>query len=164
MAISILNTNITGLAAGGLPSSIITSGNLASSGRLTMDCTYRNSAQSLGGDSGWVDHLSMTFTAGVSQRCMVMFFVSMGYESGAVRGFFRILMDGSQIGYWWTGGRQHEANCAGATPGWWHADVGSGGHTVKIQARNSIGGSTWQTPYWSADGEGSNTLGVLYYA
>ena len=164
MPIQLLDTSITGLGSGGLPAGIITASNLASTGRLTMDCTYRNSSHGLGGDSGWQDHLSMSFTAGVAQRCMVMFFVSIGYEAGAVRGFFRILMDGSMIGYHWAGGRQHAANCSAAGSGWWYADVSAGSHTIMIQARNSIGGTTWYTPYWNDAGEGSNTLGVLYYA
>ena len=67
MTISILDSTLTGLAAGGLPAGVITSGNLESTGRLTMACTNRNTAHSLGGDSGWVDHLSMSFTAEIGR-------------------------------------------------------------------------------------------------
>jgi hypothetical protein len=141
----------------------ITSPKLASSGRFSVATAARNSGQSLGGDSGWNDHLSVSFTCGVACRIMIIMQVSSGYESGAVQGFMRILVDGSKVGYNWCAGKQNTANAANAGSGLWHADVSAGSHTVMIQARNIAGGSTWITPYFNADGEGANTLGVFYY-
>ena len=142
----------------------VSASKLTSTGRFAVATGARNSGQSLGGDSGWNDHMSTTFTCGVACRIFIVVQVSSGYESGAVQGFMRILVDGSKVGYNWCAGKQNTANAANAGSGLWYADVGAGSHTVMIQARNSAGGSTWITPYWSVDGEGANTLGVLYYA
>jgi len=137
---------------------------LTSTGRYAVATGFRNSGQSLGGDSGWNDHMSTTFTCGVACRIFIVVQVSSGYESGPALGFMRILVDGNKVGYNWCAGKQNTSNAANAGSGLWFADVSAGSHTVMIQARNTAGGSTWITPYWSVDGEGANTLGVLYYA
>jgi len=163
MPISIIDTTLTGLAAGGLPAGVINSSNYASSGRLAITTAIRNSAQSLSGDSGWQDHVSLAFTTGVASRAMFFFMPGVTWESGAVQGFYRFVLDGSKIGYNWCGGRQSAGNNGHSGSGLWFADVSAAAHTIKIQARN-VPGSTWQTPYWSADGEGVNMLTALYYA
>ena len=163
MPITIQDTSITGLGAGGLPSSVITSSNYASSGRLAITTAIRNSAQSLGGDSGWQDHLSTSFTAGVACRAMFFLMEGVTWESGNVRGFMRFVLDGSVIGHAWCAGKQSGNNNGHAGNGLWYADVSAGSHTILVQARN-VPGSTWQTPYWSVDGEGVTMLTVLYYA
>lgn len=141
----------------------ITSPKLASTGRFAVVTAARNSGQSLSGDSGWNDHLSVAFTCGVACRIMIIMQVSSGYESGPAQGFMRILVDGGKVGYNWCSGKQSTANSAGSGSSLWYADVSAGAHTVMIQARNIAGGSTWITPYYSVDGEGANTLGVFYY-
>lgn len=142
----------------------ISSTKLTSTGRFDVAVGVRNGGQSLGGDSGWNDHMSTSFTCGVACRILIIVQISSGFESGPAQGFFRILVDGSKVGYSWMGGKQSTANSAGSGSSLWTADVGAGSHTVMIQARNIAGGSTWITPYWQVDGEGANTLGVLYYA
>ena len=155
-------------AVGQLPAANINSGqvtnvSLATSAKFTALTAYQNSGQTLSGDSGWVDHLSLTFTTGVACRVMVWGMISISYESGAVQGFMKLLMDGTQIGYIWCAGKQSTANSAAAGSGCAYVDVSAGSHTVKIQARNSAGGTTWITPYWNVDGQGANSLGVMYY-
>jgi hypothetical protein len=142
----------------------VSSTKLTSTGRFNVALGVRNGGQSLSGDSGWNDHMSTTFTCGVACRIFIIVQISSGYESGPAQGFFRILVDGNKVGYSWMGGKQSTANSAGAGSGLWYADVSAGSHTVMVQARNTAGGSTWITPYWQVDGEGANTLGVLYYA
>lgn len=142
----------------------ISSAKLTSTGRFDVAVGARNGGQSLGGDSGWNDHMSTTFTCGVACRIFIVVTISSGFESGPAQGFFRILVDGNKVGYSWMGGKQSTANSAGSGSGLWYADVSAGSHTVMVQARNIAGGSTWTTPYWQVDGEGANTLGVLYYA
>lgn len=142
----------------------VSSVKLTNTGRYAVATGARTSGHSLGGDSGWVDHMSTTFTCGVACRIFIVVQVSSGYESGAVQGFMRILVDGSKVGYNWCAGKQSTANAAASGSGLWFADVSAGSHTVMIQARNSAGGTTWITPYWSVDGEAANTFGVLYYA
>jgi hypothetical protein len=151
------------VATAKLADSSVTSAKLATSAKFTALVAYQNSGQSYAGDSGWVDHLSLTFTTSVACRVMVWGMVSSSYESGVVQGFMKLLMDGSQIGYIWCAGKQSTANSAGSGSSCAYADVAAGSHTVKIQARNSAGSSTWITPYFQVDGQGANSLGVMYY-
>lgn len=147
-----------------IPANSVSSSSLTSTGRITYLVAERNTQQSLGGDSGWVDHVSVTFTVGVASRIMFWMCTSVGYESGAVQGFMRFILDGNQVGSNFCAGRQAASNQAGSGSATWYADVSAGSHTLKVQARNSIGGTTWITPYWSVDGQSVNTLGVMYYA
>jgi len=164
MAIQLLDTTITGIGSGGLPSSVITSTSLSSSGRMAFHSAARTTNHSLGGDSGWQDHLSTTFTAGVASRAIFWFGGGCTYESGAVQGFYRFVLNGSKIGYNWCGGRQSNNNGGSGSGGCYFADVAAGTHTILVQARNSVGGTTWQINYWSVDGYTSSLLGVFYYA
>lgn len=147
-----------------IPANSVSSSSLTSTGRITYLVAERNTQQSLGGDSGWVDHVSVTFTVGVASRIMFWMCTSVGYESGAVQGFMRFILDGNQVGSNFCAGRQAASNQAASGSATWYADVSAGSHTLKVQARNSIGGTTWITPYWSVDGQSVNTLGVMYYA
>lgn len=157
-------TKLTGqVPATSLTNAQVASSGLATSGKFTTLVAYQNSAQSYVNDSGWVDHVSLSFTTGVACRIMVWGMVSSGYESGAVQGFMRFILDGSQIGYAWCAGKQSTANSAGSGSSCAYADVSAGSHTIKIQARNTQGGSTWITPYFSVEGQGANSLGVMYY-
>ena len=165
---------IAGLQAGGLPDNSIltadiadaniTSTKLSSTGRLSFISVGRTAQHSLAGDSGWVDHLSTSITCGVACRIWMFFGASYSYESGAVQGFGRFVVDGTAIGYNWCMGKQSTANAAGSGSGCWYADVTAGAHTILVQIRNSQGASTWISPYYSVDGNTANTLGVLYYA
>lgn len=163
MPIQLLDTTITGLASGGLPSGVITSSTLSSSGKLTCASAARTSQHTLNGDSGWQEHLSVSFTCGVACRILMMATPSIGYEGGSVQGFFRFILDGNKVGYNFCAGKQSDGNSAGAGSGSYWADVSAGSHTVTIQARNATSG-TWITPYWSVDSGVANTLAVLYYA
>lgn len=162
MPIQLLDTTITGLGAGGLPSGIITSSNLDSSGRFYSAHAARTSQHNLNGDSGWQDHVSVSFNCGAACKAIFWFLTSMSYEQGSVQGFFRFVLDGSMIGYNWCSGKQSNQNSGQAGFGHWSADVSAGSHTILIQAR--CVSANWITPYWSADGEAANTLGVIYYA
>ena len=60
--------------------------------------------------------------------------------------------------------KQSTANSAGSGCVIWDKQyLPAGTHTVTVQIRNTISGSTWVTPYWSADGQTANTLSVMYY-
>lgn len=155
---------LNSVANSNLNDGIVTSAKLAGSGRMTIATAARTSSHGLGGDSGWVDHLSVSFTTGVACRIAMVFCESCTYESGAVTGFGRFLVDGSKVGYNFMLGKQSTANSGAAGSGLWYADVSAGSHTVMVQVRNSAGGTTWYTPYWSVDGEVANTLGVWYYS
>lgn len=127
-------------------------------------CAGRTSQHSLSGDSGWVDHLSMDFTVGKTCNAMFMYSNSSSYESGPVQGFARLILDGTMIGYNSCVAKQSTANAAGpGTVFWDKQNISAGSHTVKVQIRNTQSGTTWITPYWSADGQTANTLCALYY-
>lgn len=172
MPITLSNTTISGLTAGGIDSGVITSASIegstiafdrfADSAKATYLVGSRSSAQGQGGDVGWTDHLSFTFSVSFSTRVMFLWQVSNGYESGQTRGFHRFILDGSKIGYNACTGCIAANNGAGAGSNAWYADIGAGTHTILIQQAHS-GGGTWYSPYWTVDGEGANTLGVFYY-
>jgi len=123
----------------------------------------RTSQHTLVGDSGWVDHLSITFTTTAVCNCFFIYSSSSSYESGTVQGFARLLLDGTMLGYNSAVAKQSTANSAGAgTCVWDRIGVSIGTHTIKVQLRNTSG--TWITPYWNVDGQTANSLGVIYYA
>lgn len=138
---------------------------LGYSGLFMTQFAQRTSQQSLSGDSGWQDHLSMTFTVGKQCNALFLYSSSSSFESGVVQGFARILVDGNMIGANSCVAKQSTANAAGAGTVFWELqNISAGSHTVKVQVRNTQSGSTWITPYWSADGQTANTLGALFYA
>lgn len=142
----------------------VTAAKLGGNALFLTQFNVRTSQHSLGGDSGWVDHLSMTFTTNRVCNCIFFYSSSASFESGPVQGFARLILDGSQIGYNSAVAKQSTANAAGAgTCMWDRQNVSAGSHTITVQLRNVSGGSTWITPYWSADSNTGNTIGVLYY-
>jgi hypothetical protein len=125
---------------------------------------HRTSQQSLVGDSGWQDHLSMDFTVGRTCNAMFLYSSSSSFESGPAQGFARLILDGTMIGFNSCVAKQSTANAAGSgTVFWDRQNISVGSHTIKIQVRNTQGGSTWITPYWSADSQTANTLTALFY-
>jgi hypothetical protein len=155
---------LTQIQTGLISAGSITADLLSNTGKIAVAVAARTSPQSLSGDSGWVDHVSVTFTTSVACRILIIFCESCTFESGAVEGFGRFLFDGTKIGYNFCLGKQSTANSGAAGSATWAHDVSAGTHTVKVQVRNSIGGTTWQTPYWSVEGEVANTLSVTYYS
>jgi len=142
----------------------ITAAKLSGNALFLTQFNVRTSQHSLGGDSGWVDHLSMTFTTNRVCNCLFIYSSSSSYESGTVQGFARLILDGTQIGYNSAVAKQSASNSAGSgTCIWDKQNVSAGSHTITVQIRNTQGGSTWITPYWTADSNTGNTIGVLYY-
>jgi hypothetical protein len=172
MPITLSNTSISGIGSGGLGSGVIT-GTTVASGTINKDrlagsaiANYlvgsRSSAQGMGGDVGWTDHLSFTFSTSFATRVLFLWCVSNGYEASETRGYHRFILNGSKIGYDAYTGSWAANNSAGAGSSSAVADVGAGTHTILIQQAKG-GGGTWYSPYHTADGEGANTLGVFYY-
>ena len=135
------------------------------SGLFMTQFSARQTAHSLAGDSGWQDHLSMTFTVGKQCNALFIYSNSSSFESGPVQGFARILLDGTMIGYNSCVAKQSTANAAGSgTVFWDRQNISAGSHTVKVQLRNTQSSSTWVTPYFSIDDQTANSLGALFYA
>jgi hypothetical protein len=149
MPISILNSTITGLAAGGLPSGSVTSASLASTARQ-YKFAYSASTDnlSLGGDSGWQTFKSVTFTVTEANSTAIVYWIGAhGYESGAVNctmyfGLsgatsatsleFQTLTQGVAVNF---GYGAH--NCQYMFYG-----LNAGSHTITLYARNWTGGTT----------------------
>lgn len=106
--------------------------------------------RSLGGDSGWVDHLSVTFT--VTESCAIRCIATFGpsYESGPVTGQARFILDNTTTSPECHVAKQLSINKAtgphGMTSGF--NAVNPGSHTVKLQVRNYTGSTTWILNYW----------------
>ncbi len=148
-----------------LNSEAVTLAKLNSSGLFMTQFAERSAQQSLVGDSGWQDHLSMTFTVGKTCNVLFLYSSSSSFESGPVQGFARLVLDGTMIGRNSCVAKQSTANAAGSgTVMWDKQGVAAGTHTIKIQVRNTQGGSTWITPYYDADSQTSNMLGAIFYA
>lgn len=159
-ALATLNTVSTSTISDGA----VTGAKLGSNALFLTQFNVRTSQHTLSGDSGWVDHLSITFTTGRVCNCLFLYTSSASYESGAVQGFARIILDGVQVGYNTAVAKQSTANSAGSgTCMWDRQNVSAGSHTVTIQLRNSQGATTWITPYWTVDSNTGNLLGVLFY-
>lgn len=155
---------LNSVSASNISDGAVTAAKLGSNAVFLTQFSARTSQHSLGGDSGWVDHLSMDFTVNRTCSCLFIYSSSSSFESGVVQGFARLILDGTMIGYNSAVAKQSTANAAGSgTCIWDKQGVTAGTHTIKVQLRNTAGGSSWITPYWSADGQTANTLGVVYY-
>ena len=173
MPITLGNTTIAGIAQGGLPNGVVlnatfSSGTiardrLANSAVINYTATSRNSTQSLAGDSGWNTHISFTFSTSFAGRILLIATIPISFESGPVQGFARFVVNGSKVGSNWCAGRQTTANTCTAGSSTWFADVPAGTNTVTLQIRNVVGGSTWQTPSFSADETSMNVLAIGHY-
>jgi hypothetical protein len=173
MAITLGSNTITGVSAGGYGSGVFTGTNIASGtinkDRLASSATvqyaagYRNSNGSYGGDSGWNDFFSFTFSNSYACRVLILGFWSCSWESGPAQGYQRFLIDGNKYGWNSCVMRQTTANTGAGGSGHAYADIGAGTHTIMMQVRQPVGGATWQTNYWTADGEGAHTMVIASY-
>jgi hypothetical protein len=149
---SIVEADIANLAvtAGKLASTLDLSGKtltLPSSAvrEYQQSTAYTTTDRSLSGDSGWVDHLSITFTT--NQACTVLCFANFahGREDGPVNLAGRYLLDGSTATQEVQVFKQGFANSysfgAHSSFGFFPS-VSAGSHTIKLQVRNYSSGST----------------------
>lgn len=110
-----------------------------------IDQVETSTNRSLSGDSGWVDHLSVTFT--VSETCSVRCIGTFGpsYESGPVTGHARFILDDTTASPECCVAKQLSVNKAtgphGFTSGF--SSVSPGSHTIKLQVRNYTASSNW---------------------
>jgi hypothetical protein len=128
---------------------------------------YTTDDRSLVGDSGWIDHLSITFTA--NQSCTVLCFANFahGREDGPVNLAGRYILDGSttsqEVQVFKQGLGSSYAFGAHSSFGFF-TSVSAGSHTIKLQVRNSASGSTAVMNYFGQPG-GTNHgdfFSVLY--
>lgn len=118
--------------------------------RLLYTGNATTANRSLAGDSGWVSHMSGTFTPSKISNVLVTATFSMTYESGAVEAICRLLIDGTDYGGFCMS-KQSTANAGASASGTWHfPSVAAGSHTYDLQVRNAIGGTTCILNYWDA--------------
>jgi hypothetical protein len=123
--------------------------------------------RSLVGDSGWVDHLSVTFTT--NQSCTVLCFANFAHarEDGPVNTAARFILDNSattdEMQIFKQGFGASYSFGAHSSYGFFN-NVSAGSHTIKLQARNSASGSTGILNHWGQPG-GTNhgdIITILY--
>ena len=121
-----------------------------------------SSDRSLGGDSGWIDHLTVTFTSTQTNIIHMYANMSQSYESGPANMFLRFVLDGTAYEPGVLSAFQLSINRAhgGHASDFAVANIAAGSHTVTLQTRNTAGGSTMILNYW---GGGSDVLSVYYY-
>jgi hypothetical protein len=85
MAITISDTTISGITAGGLPSGIINSAQFASGTRRWKNAAFtKDGADGGGADTGWINHISGSFTVTeANSTIMVRADTCHGYEAGS---------------------------------------------------------------------------------
>lgn len=111
--------------------------------------TETSTNRSLAGDSGWVDHLILTFT--VTETCSIRCIATFGpsYETGAVTGQARFILDDNFTSPECHVAKQLSTNKAtgphGFTSGFNIISIGS--HTVKLQVRNYTASTNWILNY-----------------
>lgn len=118
--------------------------------------------RSLGGDSGWVTHLTVNFTTTRTDIVHMFANFSQGYESGPAQLYIRFVLDGTAYEPSILSAWQLAQNRAGGghASDYAVANVGAGAHTAVCQVRNYNGGSTFITNYW---GGGYDVFSVYYY-
>ena len=144
--------------------SALTRDDIPITANFQTQCAFRNSNHTLAGDSGWVDHLSTTFTVTrANTAALFIYSSSSSFESGPVQGFARFMLDGTLIGFSSCVAKQSTANAAGSGTLVWDIQALSvGQHTITVQIRNTVSGSTWVTPYYN-EGSTANVLAVTFY-
>lgn len=120
--------------------------------------------RTLAGDSGFVDHLSVTFTTTKVQtlQCIAQF--SHGYESGQVMLAGRFDLDGSsqstELQVFKQGHGLNMSHGSHNLHGFF-TNVSAGSHTVTIQVRNSTSSTTAIMNYFDDANNGDNIF-VLF--
>lgn len=120
--------------------------------------------RSLVGDSGWVDHLEVTFTTTKISTLQCFGQFSHGYESGYVFTSGRFELDGTSstesLQIFKVGHSSNHSfgahNMIGFFP-----NVSAGSHTIKLQVRNSGAGTTAIMNYFD-DAANGDHIWILY--
>tara|TARA_B100001142_G_scaffold141701_1_gene142938 strand:+ start:43 stop:579 length:537 start_codon:yes stop_codon:yes gene_type:complete len=126
--------------------------------------TSTTTNRSLVGDSGWVDHLEVTFTTTKTSTLQCFGQFSHGYESGTVHTSGRFELDGTSytesLQIFKVGHSSNHSfgahNMIGFLP-----NVSAGSHTIKLQVRNSSSGTTAIMNYFD-DAANGDHIWILY--
>jgi len=133
--------------------------------RLLYSANSTGTNRTLTGDSGWVSHMSGTFSPSKISNILVEATFSMTYETGQVISACRLLIDGVDYGGFCMS-KQSTANMGGAASGTWQFPaVTAGSHTYDLQVRNTQSATTNILNYWDAglgDNYSKDTIVLTY--
>lgn len=117
------------------------------------------------GDSGWVDHISVTFTTTEVGPVECYFHGVQGYESGAVNALGRFELDSTTTStecqifvQGWTSNKSFGSQNAYG----FFEDVSVGSHTIIFQARNPQSGTTGKLNYFNPGSYAADRIQVIY--
>jgi len=167
MPITLGDTSITGLAAGGLPAGSVTAASLASGAvpEYQVVEAARTDNLQLNGDSGWVSYMTASFTT--TQTCTVFCHAGFahGFEEGVVvlHGRFRLASSGattSELQVFKQGFSSNFAFGAHSLHGFL-TSVGAGSHTVHMDLRNYAGG-TQAKMNWFDNNNAGDRMFILF--
>jgi hypothetical protein len=170
MPIVLGNTSISGLAAGGLPSQVVTASTLATSAR-SYKLAYGTTSSDTGGggDTGWLTHVSTgNFTVTEAGSAIIATFTGAhGYESGAVNftGYMALTgattQNSGEFQLWKQGYNVNKSQGNGAM--WWvFTNVAAGTHNITAYVRNWSGGTTGYMNYFTYGNSGVDVLQAWY--
>jgi hypothetical protein len=173
--------NITGNVAGNVTGNLNSSGvstittlqagaiqNTAGTGipdgvKLIYTANSNGTNRTLTGDSGWVSHMSGTFSPSKISNVLVTATFSMTFESGAVQTVCRLLIDGVDYGGFCCS-KQSTANSGASASGTWQLpNVTAGSHTYDLQVRNTQGSTTCILNYWDGGLGGNYGLDTIMF-
>jgi len=123
-----------------------------------------SSNRTITGVSSWTDHLSVTFTTTKVQtlQCIAQF--SHGYENGQVMLAGRFDLDGSsqstELQVFKQGVSSNMSFGSHNLHGFF-TNVSAGSHTIKIQVRNSVSGTTAIMNYFDDANNGDNVFVIF---
>ena len=163
-------TNVT-LGDSGDTFTIPSGGTITNNGTATgfdteysIEHTSTTTNRTLSGDSGWVDHLEVTFTTTKTSTLQCFGQFSHGYENGTVHTSGRFELDGTSytesLQIFKVGHSSNHSfgahNMIGFFP-----NVSAGSHTIKLQVRNSSSGTTAIMNYFD-DAANGDHIWILY--
>jgi hypothetical protein len=166
MPITLNDTTITGLGVGGLPAGSVNSTTLASGtiAEYQMVEAGTTSNRSLVGDSGWVTHLTVTFTTTISCTVFCHAGFAHGFEEGVVVLHGRFRLDSSattsELQVFKQGFSSNFSFGSHSLHGFF-TSVAAGAHTIDLQVRNYAGGTEARMNYFDNNNAGDRIF-VLF--
>jgi ABC-type iron transport system FetAB permease component len=125
----------------------ITSGTVNTSAQVFWKSAERTTALTLTAGAAYVDYITLSFTTTVVSNAVFILNLPVGYESGAIVGISRFVLNGTQLGNEMVCHRQTNNNTATSESPWQIInDLAAGTHTITAQMK-MINGATLISPY-----------------
>ena len=166
MPITLGDTTITGLGVGGLPAGSVTAATIAGGAIAEYQTVEAGTTtdRTLNGDSGWITHLTVSFTTTISCTVFCHAGFAHGYENGPVVLHGRFRLDSatltSEMSVFKQGFSSNMSFGAHNLHGFF-TSVAAGAHTIDLQVRNYGGGSNAILNYFDNNNAGDRIF-VLF--